>query len=166
MLTGGPRSDRPPSTVPMSLAPPDLVQHNDPVEQLVAIVVLVFRSGRLLAMRRARTNDAAPTLWESVSGRVEPGEDPHTAAAREALEETSLPVTIAERPVDAYAMERRGRPMVVIVYRGDAPPGAVERSDEHDAHEWLSLDEAAARMPPRLARAARAAARAQPEIEP
>ncbi len=135
------------------------------MEQLVAVVVVVFRAGRVLTMRRARTNDAAPTIWESVSGRVEPGEDPRAAAAREALEETQLAVTIADGPVDAYAMERRGRPMVVIVYRGDAPPGDVERSDEHDAHEWLSLDEAAARMPPRLARAARAAAGTRSGVE-
>jgi len=127
------------------------------MEQLVAVVVLVFRDGELLTMRRSASNEAAPLIWESVSGRVEPGEDPRDAAEREAIEETGLRVRISG-PVDAYAMERKGRPMVVLVYRGDAAPGEVTRSVEHDAHEWLPFEEAAARMPERLAEAA---ARAQ-----
>ena len=129
------------------------------MEQLVAAVVIVFRNDRVLLLRRAPDNEAAPGLWESVSGRIEPGEDPHAAAEREAREETGLAVRVGEAPVDAYAMERRGRPMVVLVYRGDAPEGDVVRSDEHDAHEWVPLDEATARMPKRLAEAARRAAR-------
>jgi len=125
------------------------------VEQLVAVVVIVFRGELILTMRRARSSEAAPAIWESVSGRVEPGEDPRAAAQREAHEETGLGVRVGEAPVDAYAMERRGRPMVVVVYRGDAPAdGEVTRCDEHDAHEWLPFDEATARMPDRLALAA------------
>lgn len=129
------------------------------MEQLVAVVVIVFRDARVLTMRRSPTSEAAPAIWESVSGRLEPGEDPRAAAEREALEETGLAIAIGESPVDSYAMERRGRPMVVIVYRGDAPPGAVKRSHEHDAHEWLPVGEATARMPERLALAARRAVR-------
>lgn len=128
------------------------------MEQLVAVVVIVLRDERVLTMRRAATSEAAPRIWESVSGRVGPGEDPRAAAEREAREESGLAVAIGDAPVDAYAMERRGRPMVVLVYRGDAPAGEVRRCDEHDAHEWLTLDEATARMPERLADAARRAA--------
>ncbi len=129
------------------------------MEQLVAVVVIVFRGDRVLTMRRAAGSEAGPRIWESVSGRVEPGEDPRDAAEREVLEETGLPVMIRDTPVDAYAMKRRGRPMVVIVYRGDAPHGEVARSAEHDAHEWLPFEEATARMPDRLAQAAWRAAR-------
>jgi len=127
------------------------------MEQLVAVVVIVFRDDRVLVMRRAANSEAGARIWESVSGRIEPGEDPRDAAEREASEETGLLVRITG-PVDAYAMERKGQPMVVLVYRGDAAPGEVARSDEHDAHEWLPFERAAARMPERLAEAA---ARAQ-----
>lgn len=156
MLTGLSDSDRrrpaPGGTLP--LPSPRFRMHTPWVEQLVAVVVIVFRGDRVLTMRRATTNEAAPTIWESVSGRVAPGEDPRDAAAREALEETGLAVRVSATPVDAYAMERKGRPMVVIVYRGDAPAGEVIRNDEHDAHEWLTRNEARSRMPTRLALAA------------
>ena len=128
------------------------------MEQLVAVVVVIFRQHRVLVMQRAAGSEAAPGIWESVAGRVEPGEEPLAAARREAREETGLAVEVGEVPVDAYAMTRKGRPMVVLVYRGDAPTGEVTRSAEHDAHEWLPLDAGTARMPPRLAEAAKRAA--------
>src|SRR5438445_329625 len=37
---------------------------------VAAVVIVVFRGDRLLAMRRARTKDAAPGAWEALSGRL------------------------------------------------------------------------------------------------
>ena len=73
--------------------------------QWVAVVVVIVKDGRLLALRRAMTKDAAPGLWEAVSGRVRAGEEPRDAAAREALEESGLAVEIEPRPVDALLRE-------------------------------------------------------------
>ena len=127
------------------------------MEQLVAVVVVVVREDRVLLIRRAAESEAGAGIWESVSGRVEPGEQPRDAAIREAREETGLAVDVGEAPVDAYAMERRGRPMIVLVYRGDAPAGEVRRSAEHDAHDWRAPEDALPRMPARLALAVRRA---------
>jgi 8-oxo-dGTP pyrophosphatase MutT (NUDIX family) len=112
---------------------------------VVAVAVLVVRGKRVLAMRRAAHNLAGPGLWETISGRVEQGEQPLAAAVREAAEESALHVQLEARPVAAYAATRRGRPMVVIAYRAQHVEGEVRLSEEHDAYAWLSAPEFAAR---------------------
>lgn len=108
--------------------------------QWVAVVVVIVKGGRLLALRRAMTKDAAPGLWEAVSGRVRAGEEPRDAAAREALEESGLAVEIEPRPVDAYALPRAGVPMTVVVYAARWAAGEVRCSEEHDEARWVDLE--------------------------
>lgn len=110
-------------------------------QHVVAVAGLVLRDARVLALRRAATNLAGPGLWETVSGRVERGEEPSTAVAREIAEETGLEVRVEERPWEAYAAVRRGEPMIVILYRARFVRGDVRLSAEHDAFAWLSAGE-------------------------
>jgi 8-oxo-dGTP diphosphatase len=110
-------------------------------QHVVAVAGLVLRGARVLALRRAATNLAGPGLWETVSGRVEHGEEPHVAVAREIAEETALEVHVEERPWTAYAALRRGEPMIVILYRARFLRGEVRLSQEHDAFAWLSAAE-------------------------
>jgi 8-oxo-dGTP pyrophosphatase MutT (NUDIX family) len=128
---------------------------------VAAVVVVIFREDRLLAMRRAENSEAGPGLWECVSGRIDPDEDPLVAAAREVCEETGLTVEIASWPVDSYTARRAETPMVVVCYRADWISGEVRTSEEHDAHEWLSPEDFASRTTlTRLAEAVDRATRA------
>lgn len=112
---------------------------------VVAVAALVFRGDRVLAMRRAASNLAGPGLWETISGRVEHGEEPLAAVVREIGEESALSVEVEQRPFAAYAAERRGLPMIVIAFRARHLAGEVICSDEHDAHAWCTAEEFAAR---------------------
>jgi 8-oxo-dGTP diphosphatase len=105
---------------------------------LAAVIVVVVRDDRVLALRRSP--------WESVSGRIERDEEPLDAARREVAEETGLSVRVEPRPVDAYAapIGELGH-MLAVVFRADAEPGEVRRSDEHDEHAWLTPAEIAER---------------------
>jgi len=109
---------------------------------VVAVAVLIIHEGRVLSLRRALTKDAGPGLWETLSGRVEPGEEPLDAAAREAFEESGLEVRVDPRPWTTYTATRLGEPMVVIVYRAtplrDDP--VVTLSEEHDDHAWVDAE--------------------------
>jgi 8-oxo-dGTP pyrophosphatase MutT (NUDIX family) len=112
---------------------------------VVAVAGLVLRDGQVLAMRRSPNNSAGPGLWETVSGRVEQGEQPAAAAAREIAEESGLAVEIEARPFDAYAATRKGKPMIVILYRARYLAGEVKLCPEHDAYAWLTAEAFAAR---------------------
>jgi 8-oxo-dGTP diphosphatase len=114
-------------------------------QHIVSVAALVVRGSRILAMRRAPQNLAGPGLWETLSGRVEQGEEPRAAVEREIGEECGLEVELETRPFDAYAATRRGQPMIVILYRARYLAGEVQRSAEHDDHAWLTAEEFAAR---------------------
>ncbi len=113
---------------------------------VVAVAAVIFDGeGRVLAMRRSADKDAGAGLWETLSGRVEPGEEPLDAMVREIEEECGLEVRIDPRPVDAYAARRNEAPMVVVVYRAERVAGEVRRSREHDDHAWWTPAEFRAR---------------------
>jgi 8-oxo-dGTP diphosphatase len=110
---------------------------------VVAVAALIVRAGvdglpRVLAMRRAGHRSAGPGLWETLSGRVEQGEEPLAALVREIDEECGLTVRVEPRLFTAYAALRRDLPMIVIAYRARWLSGEVRRSSEHDAHAWLT----------------------------
>ncbi|MEM7435323.1 MAG: NUDIX domain-containing protein [Myxococcota bacterium] len=122
------------------------------------MTVLVFRGDRILAMKRAAAASAGAGVWEGVSGRVEPGEDPLAAARREVIEESGLSVSLLPRPVDTYAARRNQDPMTVLVFRAAYDGGIVTLSHEHDDYRWCTVDEFnELGAPPRLVRAARTA---------
>lgn len=132
-------------------------------KQWVAVTVLVFRGDRVLSMQRAASQRAGPGLWEGVSGRVLPGEDPITTARREVTEETGLRVCLSTRPLAAYAAVRQGDPMTVIVFLAEHEEGEVALSEEHDDYRWCTLDELTALgVPAPLVDAAREASREPP----
>ena len=130
-----------------------------PPRLILAVVIVVFRGGRVLAMRRAADKDAGAGAWEALSGRVLPDEAPLDAAVRESREECGLELAIDPRPIASYRAKRNQDDMVVVVYRGASESGDVVLSKEHDAFEWLTLDEFARACPfPQLVEAVRLAA--------
>ncbi len=130
---------------------------------VAAVAVLVLRDGEVLAMRRAATKDAGAGLWEAVSGRLEPDEEPLDGARREVAEETGLEVALETRPWTAYAARRNGVPMLLVTYRAAWRAGEVVRSAEHDAHDWMDADRfAASSRIPKLVDAVRSALAAAP----
>jgi 8-oxo-dGTP diphosphatase len=108
---------------------------------VVAVAALVIQGDRVLAMRRAASNLAGPGLWETISGRVEHGEEPLAAVTREIAEESGLTVAVEARPFASYAAQRRGLPMIVIAFRARYLAAQVTLSHEHDAHAWCTAHE-------------------------
>lgn len=120
-------------------------------QHVVAVAALIVREPqnggerRVLALRRAPDNLAGPGLWETVSGRVEHGEEPLSAVAREIVEECGLEVALDPRPLASYAARRRGLPMIVILFRARYLAGEVHLSSEHDQFAWCTAGEFRAR---------------------
>lgn len=120
-----------------------------------AVCALVRREGRVLALKRSPTKDAQPDIWEALSGRLEPGEDPVDAVYREVREESGLTVRVDPRPWTATATDRAGVPMLLVYYVADWVAGEVRLSEEHVEARWMDAPEFAAATPiPRLGQVA------------
>ena len=65
---------------------------------VIAASAAVFRDGRVLIARRMH----GPRLWSLPGGRVEPGESPAQAAAREVREETGVEADNTPAPGRSY----------------------------------------------------------------
>lgn len=103
---------------------------------------------RVLAMRRA-SGVRCPGAWETVHGSIEPDERPEEAAVRELREETGLPCErLYDVTVHGFYMHRTATIQLAIVFAAFVPPDAQEVTlgSEHDAAEWLTVDEAAERF--------------------
>ena len=124
----------------------------DPVRRDVdqtTIAVVIRRRNHFLVLRRV---PAGGGFWQIVTGRMEAGESPAQAAARELREETGFTAPIAPLGYEhAFALapdgNARSGPRLgrEIVFVADVASEAAI-SDEHDAHEWLPAHDAAARM--------------------
>jgi 8-oxo-dGTP diphosphatase len=105
-----------------------------PAKTGVIVGAAIVRAGTLLAQQRAYP-PAAAGLWELPGGRVEPGEDDHTALRRECMEELGVAV-VPGRRVGREIVLREG--LVLRVYRAELDPAdATPHPYEHRALRWL-----------------------------
>jgi 8-oxo-dGTP pyrophosphatase MutT (NUDIX family) len=112
--------------------------------------VFVFRHGAtglsVLALRRA-AGTRCTGAWEIVHGRVEPGERPEDAAIREVREETGLGVErLYNLTCQPFYLHRLSTVQIAVVFVAFVPAGGITLGPEHDLAEWLSPDEAMARL--------------------
>ena len=80
------------------------------------VAAIIHRDGRLLIGRR-KARQSHPLKWEFPGGKVEPGETPEQALARELEEELDIR-RAAGREITRYEHTYPGRePMVLIFFR-------------------------------------------------
>ena len=102
---------------------------------------------RVLVVQRA-PDTRCPTAWETVHGRIEPGEEPEFAAVREVREETGLAVERLYNVTIApfYLHKLRTVQLAVVFAAFVAEASEVTLGPEHQAYEWLSVEDAMRRF--------------------
>jgi 8-oxo-dGTP pyrophosphatase MutT (NUDIX family) len=102
---------------------------------------------RVLALKRS-PGTRCPGAWETVHGRIEAGETPEAAAERELREETGLALDrLYNVTVHPFYLHRLGVVELAVVFTAFVDAEAeVRLGDEHDACEWLTVDEALGRF--------------------
>jgi len=93
------------------------------------------REGRLLLVRRGHAPSEG--LWSVPGGRVEDGETPEHAAAREVLEETGLQVEVGK----LLASVRIGD-YLVHDFAAEVTGGELRAGDDASDVRWCSFEEA------------------------
>lgn len=112
-----------------------------------AVGVAVLRGAddetRVLLIRRGR--GAFVGSWTIVMGVVEDGERATETARREVLEETGLAVTelFTAGALDTFYDPVKDTIVVVPFFVARVAEGEVKTDDAHDAHRWVTLEEAA-----------------------
>ncbi|MHC3473462.1 (deoxy)nucleoside triphosphate pyrophosphohydrolase [Streptomyces sp. 7R007] len=109
-------------------------------ERIVVVgAALLAADGRLLAARRSAPEDLAGR-WELPGGKVEQGETPEAALARELHEELGVEAEVKERVPGEWPLRP---PYVLQVWtatlRPDSPP--PEPLQDHDELRWLPRDD-------------------------
>ncbi len=103
----------------------------------VVAAVLIREDGRVLVQRRPAGKPLA-RLWEFPGGRVEPGETPEAALARELDEELGIAVNPRALEPLTFASEPQGaRYLLLLVYRCRRWSGEPE-ARHADALRWAT----------------------------
>jgi 8-oxo-dGTP diphosphatase len=105
------------------------------------VVAALVRDGARVLMSRRRADQPMPLLWEFPGGKVEPGEDPASALAREVREELGCGVRVGrihEVVFHAYA----AFDLVMLVYACEIIDGAPSAVDVAEI-AWVEV----ARLP-------------------
>ncbi|MEO7455191.1 MAG: ATPase, T2SS/T4P/T4SS family [Gemmatimonadaceae bacterium] len=98
---------------------------------------------RVLTLQRALTT-RCPGAWETVHGRIEPGEEPEDAAVREVREETGLSIErLYNVTVQPFYLHRAHVVELAVVFAAFVNHRApITLGNEHQEFEWLSGKEA------------------------
>ena len=105
------------------------------------VVAALVRDGARVLVSRRRADQPMPLLWEFPGGKVEPGEDPVVALAREVREELGCGVRVGRiHEVVFHAYEAFD--LVMLVYACEIVDGAPSAVDVAEI-AWVE----AARLP-------------------
>jgi len=113
--------------------------------QKVVVGSVIENDGRFLVVKRSSKEEFFPNKWELPSGKVEFGEEPDKALAREVFEETGLQtITFVPFKCTHYLIEKpeKNRHTVQILYLASvAKPSKITLSNEHDDYKWITPEE-------------------------
>ena len=117
-----------------------MVETSPPPRPQLAVSAAIFRDGKVLLVRRARSPGRG--FYSLPGGRVEFGESLHQALAREVDEETGLKIDIV-----GLAGWREVLPSgsgsghyLIMSFAARWRAGEPELNDEHDDFKWLTPD--------------------------
>jgi mutator protein MutT len=101
--------------------------------------IIVDERGRLLLVRRA--NPPAAGQWSLPGGRIEPGETPSQAVAREVREETGLIVDVGRLVGSVQRPGPDGRVYAIADYECTPVGGVLAAGDDATDARWVDLVE-------------------------
>lgn len=102
-------------------------------------VVLRNEKGEILLLKRSTQDDFMPGKWWLPGGKIDPGEDPITAAERELFEESGIDM----KGKLTFLVKRTPKGCTIHYFEAfiDKPFTAILDNEEHFALQWVSLND-------------------------
>ncbi|MDD4902708.1 MAG: NUDIX domain-containing protein [Patescibacteria group bacterium] len=108
--------------------------------QKVGTSAFIHSAGKVLMLKRSKTESPFPENWEIPGGGVEFGEDTEDALKREVKEETGLKIKIIQ-PYTTFSYIWKGVHRIDIQYLCQPLNNKIILSDEHDKYLWATKNQ-------------------------
>jgi len=105
-----------------------------------SIACIDYRKGKIFIAKRQLVGDMGGR-WEFPGGKIEEGEDLHTAVVREMQEEFGVTVTVG-RKITSGSFTHKGKPCTLDVLEVSFPHDGMEKRfalTEHTDYQWAEL---------------------------
>lgn len=111
----------------------------EPRPRKLVVAGLIIGDDRRILITQRRADQALPLQWEFPGGKVEPGEAPDAALARELTEEIGVTATVG-KIWDVLFHAYEAFDLVMLVYACRLAPGAEPRAVEVADLAWVAPD--------------------------
>lgn len=110
---------------------------NNPIIEVVGAII---KDGDRYLVGQRPAHKSQGGLWEFMGGKIEPGETPEQALARECREELNLEIE-NERIIDSVIHEYPEKTIRLTLIECKPKVGSAPRSNEHQEIRWVTREE-------------------------
>ena len=110
------------------------------VRKIIEVVGAIIKDGGKYLVGQRAAHKTQGGLWEFMGGKIEPGEIPEEALARECREELALQIEGA-RIVDSVVHEYPEKTIRLTLIECNPQKGSVPQALEHQQIRWVTVDE-------------------------
>ncbi len=108
--------------------------------RIIEVVGAIIKDGDRYLVGQRAANKAQGGLWEFMGGKIEPGETPEQALARECREELALEIE-NEHIIDSVVHEYPEKTIRLTLIECMPKPGSVPKALEHQQIRWVTRAE-------------------------
>ena len=108
--------------------------------KIIEVVGAIIKDGDRYLVGQRAANKAQGGLWEFMGGKIEPGETPEQALARECREELSLEIE-NEHIIDSVVHEYPEKTIRLTLIECTPMVGSIPCALEHQQIRWVTRDE-------------------------
>ena len=108
--------------------------------KIIEVVGAIIKDGERYLVGQRAANKSQGGLWEFMGGKIEPGETPEQALARECREELNLEIE-NESVIDSVVHEYPEKTIRLTLISCTPKPGSVPSPNEHQSIRWVTREE-------------------------
>ena len=109
-------------------------------KRIIEVVGAIIKDGDRYLVGQRAANKAQGGLWEFMGGKIEPGETPEQALARECREELALEIE-NEHIIDSVVHEYPEKTIRLTLILCSPKSGSVPKALEHQQIRWVTRSE-------------------------